>query len=276
MMQANVFENGLRCKLYSDMEKILHPTISKKNISNYRIVLNEEIVPVRVFYPEKVSHIEQVIIYVHGISSVSLCSFYYSKLCMEFAVNSNQLVIAIDYDETKRYLDILKDCKTCVQYLYDELTKFGIDKNHITLMGDSIGATMVIGINRLLDGIISKSILVSPVLNKNSFIEKDVSKNDKANHFLVTNLNNFYKGALRFKKNYDNPLVFPLLSKEKFLGKGLLIMGEMDILKDDNFRYGEENDWSIVEIPLANHNFYKDMGIDIKNQFYSSICNFLN
>ncbi len=276
MMQANIFENGLRCKLYSDMEKIIHPTISKKNISNYRIVLSEEIVPVRIFYPEKVSHIEQIIIYVHGISSVSLCSFYYSKLCMELAVNSNHLVIAIDYDEAKRYLDILKDCKACVQYLYDELTKFGINRNHITLMGDSIGATMVIGINRLLEGAIPKSILLSPVLSRNSFMENEVSKNDKANYLLVNNLNNYYKESLRFKKNYGDPLVFPLLSKEKFLGKSLLITGEKDALKEDSLLYGKLNDCSIVELPLANHNFYKDMIIDIKNQFYSSICNFLN
>lgn len=275
MMQANSFDNGLKCKLYSDIEKIIHPTISKKNISNYRIVFNEEVVPVRVFYPEKVSQIDHVVIYIHGISSISLCKGYYSNICAEFAITSRRLVIAIDYDEGKKYLEVLNDCSNCVKYLCDELTKFGININNITLMGDSIGATIAIGVNRLLGGLISKGILISPVLSGNHLNDANVLKNDKSNSLLITNLIDYYKKSLRFKKNYKDSLVFPLLSKEPVFEKVLLVVGGIDILKEETLQYGDITGSQVLEIPLVNHDFLRNMIIDVKNKFYTNVCSFL-
>ena len=68
MEYINDLENKFEYKLYSNVEKIMHPTISKRNISSYKIVLDEKIVPVKVFYPERVSQLNDIIIYVHGIS----------------------------------------------------------------------------------------------------------------------------------------------------------------------------------------------------------------
>lgn len=274
-MQVNSFDNGLRCKLYSDIEKIIHPTISKKNISNYRIVLTEEVVPVRVFYPEKVSQIDHIIIYIHGISSVSLCNGHYSDICMELAINSGQLVIAVDYDEEKRYLEALNDCSNCVKYLCDELLKFGISINHITLVGDSIGATMAIGVNRLLDGFIQKSILISPVLSDSFFYDIDISKNDRGNCALIHHLTDYYRKSLRFKKNYKDPFVFPLLSKDSAFEKALLIVGEYDALKNEIIQYSDIMGYEVFEIPLVGHGFLRNMVIDTQNTFYTNICYFL-
>ena len=44
-------------KLYRTIKEILHPTISKRNISNYKIVIDEDLLLLRVFYPKKVSEI---------------------------------------------------------------------------------------------------------------------------------------------------------------------------------------------------------------------------
>lgn len=40
-------------KLYRTVYEIIHPTISKKNISNYKIMIQEDLVPLRIFYPKK-------------------------------------------------------------------------------------------------------------------------------------------------------------------------------------------------------------------------------
>ena len=42
-------------KLYRTVYEIIHPTISKKNISNYKIMMQEDLVPLRIFYPKKIS-----------------------------------------------------------------------------------------------------------------------------------------------------------------------------------------------------------------------------
>ena len=40
-------------KLYRTVYEILHPTISKKNISNYKVVFDEKLLPTLVFYPKR-------------------------------------------------------------------------------------------------------------------------------------------------------------------------------------------------------------------------------
>lgn len=275
MEQINYFDNELKYKLYSDITKIIHPTISKKNISSYKIVLNEDIVPVRVFYPHRVSQLDNVIIYIHGISSVSLCNNRYSYICTELAYRTNQLVIAIDYDEEKKYLNCLDDCLKCAIFLKDELDKVNISSSHITLMGDSIGATMVLGISKIMNDVSLKTILVSPVVSDHCFSDLAVDKNDKANRDLINNLQKYYKAKLSFKKNYKDPLVFPYLDKDKICCKALVILGDRDIFREDILDFVKSMDSEILEIEHANHTFLKDMDFVVTNTFYNRISLFL-
>ena len=52
--QIDNFDGNLHYRLYSNIGKIIHPTISKNNISSYKVVLSEDVLPVRIFYPERV------------------------------------------------------------------------------------------------------------------------------------------------------------------------------------------------------------------------------
>ena len=67
-MINNEFDKEIMYKLFRTVNEILHPTISKKNISDYKIIMDDDILPVRVFYPKKITGIDKVIIYVdiHG------------------------------------------------------------------------------------------------------------------------------------------------------------------------------------------------------------------
>ena len=78
---VNSFDQTLKYKLYRTVYEIIHPTISKKNISSYRIVFNDDVLPVRVFYPKKVSNISRVIIYVPGVTEVTGCLGDYAEIC---------------------------------------------------------------------------------------------------------------------------------------------------------------------------------------------------
>ena len=60
-MINNEFDEEIKYKLFRTVNEILHPTISKKNISDYKIIMDDDILPVRVFYPKKVTSIDKVI-----------------------------------------------------------------------------------------------------------------------------------------------------------------------------------------------------------------------
>ena len=274
MQEINNFEDDLKYKLYSNLNKIMHPSISKKNISSYKIVLKEDISLVRVFYPLKVSNLNKVIIYIHGISSVSGCGNHYSDICMNIALKTKQLVIAVDYDEHKRYLECLKDIAKCVKFISDELNLLGIDNNSITLMGDSIGATMAYSVSKML-GDIKRNILISPVLSGKYFEEVNIIKNDKVNTGLVNSLKNYYTEVLRFKKNYKDELVFPLLGKEKTTNNILIITASNDYLKEEAYQFSEFHSCDILELAVGGHGFLKNMSLDIENVFYTKILEFL-
>ena len=78
------------CKLYRGVYDIIHPSISRKNISEYKIVLDEDIAPIRVFYPKKEISLEKVIIYIPG-EDINY-DFYDS-----FAKQSNRMIFMLDW-----------------------------------------------------------------------------------------------------------------------------------------------------------------------------------
>ena len=49
----NAFEKEERYKLYRTVREILHPTISKKNISEYKIIVDDNLLPLRIFILKK-------------------------------------------------------------------------------------------------------------------------------------------------------------------------------------------------------------------------------
>ena len=75
------FDKEERYKLYRRVKDLTHPTISKKNISEYKIVLEEDLFPVRVFYPNKVSNLDEVIIDIPGDGRITNCLSKFS-LCV--------------------------------------------------------------------------------------------------------------------------------------------------------------------------------------------------
>ena len=40
-------------KLYRTLYDIIHPSISRKNITNYNIIINEKLLPLQIYYPKK-------------------------------------------------------------------------------------------------------------------------------------------------------------------------------------------------------------------------------
>ena len=206
-MIKNEFDSEVKYKLFRSVQEILHPVISKKNISNYKIVLDEDILPVRVFYPQKVSDISRVLIYVHGNGTITDCFEKYSSICKDLAMKTKSLLIAIEYDEnTESFPNNYYEVYNTVDYLYDRLERDNIPAENIILVGDSTGANIITGINYINEKVkIEKEILFYPVLSSDYSDEKKYESFINNFHFnpkLLSNLDKYFKN--RSKKSSGN------------------------------------------------------------------------
>ena len=137
-MKQNEFELDEKYKLYRSVKELLHPTISKRNISNYKIIISEDLLLLRVFYPKKVSNIQHVILYIPGEGEVTDCEGLYSDISANLSKELDQMVISIDYENAADTLEELypKIYKT-LAFIYQALRKQDIPVENISLMGDS-------------------------------------------------------------------------------------------------------------------------------------------
>ncbi len=281
MNRDNSFDSVIRYKLYRSVYEIIHPSISKMNVSNYAIVINDNFMPVRVFYPNKVSDIKKVIIYIHGISSITNCSNY-ADICQRLAIDTKQIVIALDYEQldTTNYLKVLEECYKLVEFLIKDLIRLRIKQDDITLIGDSVGATIVSSLGMLFKDKKSryniKEVLFYPILSgeyngKSKF--ESIDKNNLLDKNVISSINEYYDNNLKYKKDHKNKLVFPLLEKKiKTLPKTLIIVGNIDPLRDENIYYYQEleknnSDSELLELPFLGHGFLNK----IDNESYSEL-----
>ena len=146
-MKHNEYEKEEKYKLYRSVREILHPTISKKNISNYKIIVGEEYIPLRVYYPKKVSNISDIMIYIHGNSKITKCEEKYSAILENLAKELGNLVISIDYDEEEKEIKkVYEDIYETMKYVFEGLLRVGVAKDNITISGDSTGASIILGL----------------------------------------------------------------------------------------------------------------------------------
>ena len=283
MMRHNEFDDELKYKLYRTVKEILHPTISKRNISNYKIIVDEKLIPVRIFYPKKVTNMNKVIIFIHGNSEITKCDGKYSDISASFSKELDQLVISIDYEELKNdYLeDVYKEIYKTFKYIYNGLIE-QIDKENITLFGDSTGASAVLYINNKMekDNIkISKEILFYPILSGEYFGKTKYNsiKDKTLDNELISNLKCYYEKRLKNQKNRSNYQYFQLKSKEKIKYPNILLLcGKVDPLIDENREFSINNNINLKEITFASHGFLGTKDKEIKREYITHINSYIN
>ena len=275
---VNSFDQTLKYKLYRTVYEIIHPTISKKNISSYRIVFNDDVLPVRVFYPKKVSNISRVIIYVPGIAEVTGCLGDYAEICRNIAHETEELVVALDLDDidSTSFLEVFDWCYKSFLYLKEELEKLGILDRNITLMGDSIGASVILGIARRSKIKDSRLVLFYPVVSAGC-----LDKNSKGiDSLVIKKIKKFYKEHVKDKKLLSNEIIFPDCNKDyKYENDMLFIVGNADPLKEDIFNYYNRINYDgrveLLELEFCGHGFLNEMDEFLVNEVSSKIIEFL-
>lgn len=154
------------CKLYRNIHEIIHPSISRKNISEYRIIIKDELFPIQIFYPSKEIELKKVLIYIH---SKEIDYDYYQDL----ALKTKRIVLVIDYQDSKEKLI------DTINYIINELNNNNIMNDSIGIMGDFDGANLTLEVNSSLVSSIKK-VLLSPT-------NLELEKYDKKNILVISN-----------------------------------------------------------------------------------------
>ena len=276
IMKHCEFEKEEKYKLFRSVKELLHPTISKKNISDYKIIIEEELLPVRVFYPKRVSQLDKMIIYFHGECKITNCKGKYSEISSDMAKELDRMVLSIDYEDENDLESIYNDVYKTFYYIYNKLIDAQISKENICLMADSTGASMLLSVyNKLREEKcdIGEVILFYPVLSGEYFGKtkyKSIVENNTIDHDLIKKLKNYYK-----KKNEGNVNVFPYIGNNINISKGLVIVGGVDPLIDEAKEFAEKTNSDIQVITFANHGFLGSKDNEIMKEYYFKLHEFL-
>lgn len=245
-------------KLFRAVYEIIHPTISKKNISNYKIIVKEDLIPLRIFYPKKISKIEKIVIYIHGSLEISNNLKNYTEVCQKIVENTDALLIALDY-ESKEYQELTKSCINTINFLIKELNKINISSNNITVMGDSLGASLLASAVSNAENYIKKQILLYPALNltwKNIDKYPSLIQSKEIDIETLKKLDNYQKKYIN-EKEYTSPLDIKNYDKWPTT---LVITGDLDPLRDEGKLLGKKlknanKKSKEVNIKFATHGF---------------------
>lgn len=283
------FDIDIKYKLFRNVYEIMHPSISKRNISNYKIVIDENIFPLLVFYPNKIMNLSSVIIYLPGIGDICGCRGKYSNICREIAEKCDKLVIAIDYFEDEiKFPSTLNKCYKTVATLVEKLNEINISSDNIILMGDSFGANIISSINikaREDDiKVVDKEVLFYPVVSGQYFGKskfESIIKNSEFDLLTIKKLANFMKKYITNKSDLKNKLVVPLenMDYENFPDT-LVVVGNMDPLYDEGVEYfnriSSNNKKSrFLNIEFAGHGFLSSKDNEIKDKVFKEVKQFI-
>lgn len=269
-------------KLYRSVYEIIHPTISKKNISNYKVILDEKLLPVLIFYPKRVSDIDSVIICVVGDGSVSGSYGKYADVCSRIAKESNKLVIAIDYFVSKvKYPTTVNKVYKIIKFLYEELNKNNIDNDKIVLMGDSTGCKIL---GSTVVKLFSNSIMVDKIIMFYPIVKDDYTDykwNDSCmniNFNLDKKVNSYLKKYISKNSLVSCDLLEMVYFKD--FPKTLVVTGDMDIFRDEGCLLAEEiskhvDGCKYINIKFASHGFLTCNDETIVKEAYDAIVNFV-
>ncbi len=225
-------------KLYRTVYEIIHPTISKKNISNYKIIVEESLTPLRIFYPQKISKLEKAIIYVPGRNWIVNGIKSYNDVCLELVTKLDTIIIALDYElQEHEYDKTVNTCYNTLKYLVKGLNEAGIEKEKITVIGDSIGASIIANISMIQQDDFPKQVLLYPVLNLAfDTSEKDSSliQNNKLDSSTLSHLKLFSQKYIN--KKYSSPLK---CQDHQNWPTTLIITGDIDPVRDEGIMLGD-------------------------------------
>lgn len=205
-------------KLYRSFYEIIHPSISRKNISEYKIVFSDDIIPVQIFYPKKEVQLNRIMIYLKGNNT-------YNSYYEDLAFRTNQIVILID----NLVIYSKEDYFNVVHYIIEEALKCNIGSKNICIMGDFNSVNTIFYLENMLNNkkyLDIKKIVLSPNINS-------LEKANLKNALMLSN-----NEALKTSQRKDYQLIKE--SIYDFINDEFAVANEGIYIKIINFINGKE------------------------------------
>lgn len=243
-IDINTLKNYEKERLFHDIMGITF----RKNHKYFdtRLLVKDHTVGLRVFLPK--TKTDKLIIYIHGGGWVVGSANNYTRICSFISENTNSIVVSIDYRLAPEYPfpNALIDCYNVVKHFYSEDNILGINKNNITIMGDSAGGNLTSVISIIARETkkfkIKRQILIYPLTyydHSDNSPFNSVKENGDSWLLTTKRINEYMKLYVKDKKYLTSHYVAPLLAKKlKKQPKTLIITAEYDPLRDEGEAYG--------------------------------------
>lgn len=230
--------------------------------------LGDRVIPVRLFAPPGVVN-ARMLLFFHGGGWVTGGIDNYTRLCVDLARATGQLVASVDYRlaPEHKFPTAPEDC----YYVAREFFMGGapsVDPDGITLIGDSAGGNLAAVVSLMArdrgEFLPRRQILIYPsTYGDHSETSPFASIRDNGTDFLLTSrrIEGFIDLYIRSPEDlldpYCSPLLAPDLSRQP---RTLIVTAEYCPLRDEGEAYGERlraagNDVEIARIMDALHSF---------------------
>lgn len=254
-------------------------------------------IPIRLYFSSKEMEAEgetyrgKVLLFLHGGGWVNESIETYERICMQLAISTGQMVIAVEYRRAPEYkFPIpLQDCYTAARALFQgEILKY-VEPQDITVLGDSAGgnltAALILLAKERKEFMPQRQILVYPAL-WNDYTETSPFQSVRENgtDYLLTaeKMETYLKLYQSDPKDRNNDLFAPLLCNTlEQMPRTLILTAEFDPLRDEGEEYGRKlkeagNEVDVRRISGAIHGYFA-LGIKYIHvkESLDMICDFL-
>lgn len=254
-------------------------------------------VPIRMYFSSKEMQKEgenytgKVLLFLHGGGWVNESIETYERICMQMAVSTGQMVIAVEYRRAPEYkfpIPLL-DCYAAAKALFHGEILEKIKASDITLIGDSAGGNLTAALTLMArdkgDFKPERQILIYPAV-WNDFTENSLFSSVRENgrdYLLTMEKMETYLNMYQTKpEDRNNPYFAPLMADNlENLPRTLILTAEFDPLRDEGEAYAAElkkagNYVELRRIMDAIHGYF---ALGIKNTYVKEsldiICRFL-
>lgn len=222
----------------SSVINIQNIPLSKNDHRNAQEYYINEKVLYRIYSPINSSN-EDVLLWFHGGGFVIGNIRTEDQLCHDISINSKKIVVNVNYalSPENKFPIAINDSLNALAWVYENIHKYGGNKNNIFLGGESAGGNLAIGMFQNIKIPIKGIISIYPPLKLFSFTD---SYWNYANYNGLLTLDSILKVYNLYLNNIieesQHTLASPLLLSDDILEKYpkiLIILAKYDILYDE-------------------------------------------
>lgn len=269
---------------YDSKPKLSGPELSQ--VKDISILVEDTNIDCRLYVPELNKKLP-ILIWFHGGGWVIGNVEGSDGVARHLALGSGYAVLSVDYrlSPEVKFPGPLDDCFGVTKWVYQNADKLNIDKDKISVGGDSAGGNLAAAVclKAKDDGQLPlhSQLLIYPCLDSNfkrrSYIE---NANDYA--LTATSMEWFWKQYTNVESDMLNPYVCPLkYADHSDLPQACILVAEHDPLLDEGIDYHNKllsaNVKSqLIEYSGVMHGFYSQIGIlDKSKQAMEASCEYL-